>query len=61
MADVVVGHVRVAFARVAALEDSVAETISAEARLQHLCITSEDAAEGAVAFLNKRDPVWKGR
>lgn len=44
-----------------ALEDSVAETISAEARLQHLCITSEDAAEGAVAFLNKRDPVWKGR
>tara|TARA_R110002072_G_scaffold297433_1_gene470239 strand:+ start:5870 stop:6697 length:828 start_codon:yes stop_codon:yes gene_type:complete len=44
-----------------ALEMSVGETISAEARLQHECITSEDAAEGAAAFLQKRPPVWQGR
>jgi 2-(1,2-epoxy-1,2-dihydrophenyl)acetyl-CoA isomerase len=44
-----------------AVEASVAETIGAEARLQHICINSEDAVEGAVAFLQKRSPVWQGR
>ena len=29
--------------------------------LQLLVFTSEDAREGAMAFLEKRDPVWKGR
>jgi 2-(1,2-epoxy-1,2-dihydrophenyl)acetyl-CoA isomerase len=45
----------------AALEDSVADTISAEAKLQHICINSDDAAEGAASFLQKRAPQWKGR
>ena len=45
----------------AALEESVGETISTEARLQHICITSEDAKEGVVAFMQKREPKWQGR
>jgi 2-(1,2-epoxy-1,2-dihydrophenyl)acetyl-CoA isomerase len=45
----------------AAVENSVSDTISAEAKLQHTCITSEDAQEGIVAFMQKRAPVWKGR
>ncbi|MFT4518191.1 MAG: 2-(1,2-epoxy-1,2-dihydrophenyl)acetyl-CoA isomerase [Halioglobus sp.] len=44
-----------------AIESSVAETISAEARLQHHCITSEDAKEGVAAFMQKRPAVWQGR
>jgi 2-(1,2-epoxy-1,2-dihydrophenyl)acetyl-CoA isomerase len=44
----------------AALEDSVAETISNEARLQHQCLTSADAKEGVTAFIEKRAPNWQG-
>ena len=44
-----------------ALEASVGDIISEEAKLQHLCITSEDAKEGAAAFMQKRAPEWKGR
>jgi 2-(1,2-epoxy-1,2-dihydrophenyl)acetyl-CoA isomerase len=44
-----------------ALEASVGETIGVEAKLQHLCITSEDAKEGMVAFMQKRAPKWQGR
>ncbi len=36
------------------------ETISNEARLQKICMNSEDAREGAVAFLQKRAPQFKG-
>ena len=45
----------------AAMEISVAETISYEAGLQHLCINSEDAKEGVAAFIEKRAPRWQGR
>jgi 2-(1,2-epoxy-1,2-dihydrophenyl)acetyl-CoA isomerase len=45
----------------AAMEDNVDTIISTEARYQHLCINSADAAEGAAAFLEKRAPAWQGR
>ncbi len=44
-----------------AAEASLAQTISDEAELQRICVASEDALEGATAFLEKRKPVWKGR
>ena len=45
----------------AAMMESVDQTISHEATLQKICMNSEDAREGAVAFLKKRAPVFKGR
>jgi 2-(1,2-epoxy-1,2-dihydrophenyl)acetyl-CoA isomerase len=45
----------------AAIEESVSDTISGEAKLQHICMSSADAQEGVVAFLKKRAPVWQGR
>ena len=44
-----------------ACEASLAQTVSDEADLQAICINSEDAMEGAAAFMEKRTPVWKGR
>jgi 2-(1,2-epoxy-1,2-dihydrophenyl)acetyl-CoA isomerase len=44
-----------------AMNNSVGDTISNEAELQHLCITSEDAREGVAAFMQKRSAQWKGR
>ena len=44
-----------------ACEAELSQTISDEAALQRLCLDSEDAAEGAAAFLEKRPPAWKGR
>ncbi len=44
-----------------AMEEDVGDTISNEARLQHLCVISEDAKEGIGAFMEKRAPNWKGR
>ena len=45
----------------AAIENSVDDTISTEARLQAICIDSEDAQEGVLACMEKRPPVWQGR
>lgn len=44
-----------------AVEQQLDNTISEEAKLQHICINSEDATEGAAAFMQKRAPAWKGR
>ena len=45
----------------AAMSQSVDQTISNEARLQKICVNSEDAREGALAFLQKRPAQFKGR
>ena len=45
----------------AAMNQSVAETIENEARLQAICVKSEDAREGAIAFLQKRPAEFKGK
>ncbi|KZX60611.1 enoyl-CoA hydratase [Halioglobus sp. HI00S01] len=44
-----------------ASEQDLGHTISREADLQYLCLESEDAKEGTLAFLEKRAPIWKGR
>jgi 2-(1,2-epoxy-1,2-dihydrophenyl)acetyl-CoA isomerase len=44
----------------AAMTESLDQTISTEARFQKLCLNSEDAREGAIAFMQKRAPVFKG-
>ncbi|MBA6412599.1 enoyl-CoA hydratase/isomerase family protein [Parahaliea sp. F7430] len=44
-----------------AMEESVADTISSEAELQHICINSADAKEGVTAFVEKREPKWQGK
>ncbi len=44
-----------------AMVNGVDATISDEARLQHICINSDDAKEGVTAFIEKRPANWKGR
>ncbi|MEM9254648.1 MAG: enoyl-CoA hydratase/isomerase family protein [Pseudomonadota bacterium] len=44
-----------------AIENDVSDTISYEAKLQHICSTSDDAVEGVAAFMQKRAPNWLGR
>jgi enoyl-CoA hydratase len=39
----------------------LAEGIRLERRLFHVLAGTEDKAEGMAAFIEKRDPVWKGR
>lgn len=45
----------------AAMSHDLASTISIEAQLQEICANSEDAKEGGLAFLQKREAVFTGR
>jgi len=45
----------------AAMECDFGTAISVEAELQRTCVASEDAREGAMAFFERRQPIWKGR
>ncbi len=44
-----------------AVEQSLGEAYSHEAKLQADCIASEDFQEGTRAFFKKRKPTFKGR
>ena len=44
-----------------ALEHGLADTLLAEAEGQKIAGSSADAAEGGIAFLQKRKPVFKGQ
>ncbi len=45
----------------AAYESSFEESISWEGQSQAIAFATEDVTEGINAFLQKRDPDWKGR
>lgn len=45
----------------AAFESSFAESISWEGQSQSIAFGTEDVIEGVAAFLQKRDPEWKGK
>lgn len=45
----------------AAFESSWSESLSWEAQSQAIALRTEDVVEGVAAFLQKRDPDWKGR
>jgi 2-(1,2-epoxy-1,2-dihydrophenyl)acetyl-CoA isomerase len=48
-------------AMLAALDSSYDEALAREAEFQKQILSSEDGAEGFLAFVEKRAPVWKGR
>jgi 2-(1,2-epoxy-1,2-dihydrophenyl)acetyl-CoA isomerase len=45
----------------ASFESSFAESVSWEGQSQVVAFSTEDVTEGITAFLQKRDPEWKGR
>jgi len=45
----------------AAFQISLADALSWEGEAQSVALGTEDATEGVLAFLDKRDPVWKAR
>ncbi len=45
----------------AAFQISLADALSWEGEAQSVALGTEDAAEGLLAFLEKRAPIWKGR
>jgi enoyl-CoA hydratase/carnithine racemase len=42
-------------------ESSFSDSLGWESQSQSIALASEDAGEGISAFLDRRDPVWKGR
>jgi len=45
----------------AAFESSLADALGWEGQAQSVALGTEDMTEGVAAFLEKRDPVWKGK
>ena len=41
-------------------EHNLSDVVANEARLQHICIDSDDAKEGVKAFMQKRKPLFTG-
>lgn len=44
----------------ASFESSLADALAGETQAQSILLGTEDAAEGVLSFLEKRDPSWKG-
>jgi enoyl-CoA hydratase/carnithine racemase len=45
----------------AAEEASLSTGLSLERRLYEIAMATEDRVEGMSAFIERRDPVWRGR
>lgn len=45
----------------ASFESSLSDALAGEGQAQSILLGTEDAAEGVLSFLEKRDPSWRGR